>query len=114
MRYVGYAVAEVATGLRAELIKNLLNVRWDYFTHQPLGRIANAVSIDASRAGEAYLMAANFQVYVIQGVVYSVVAILVSWQLALAALALGSGRSEESRVGKECVSTCRSRWSQYH
>src|SRR3546814_13064269 len=23
-------------------------------------------------------------------------------------------RSEESRVGKECVSTCRSRWSQYH
>src|SRR3546814_12974311 len=24
------------------------------------------------------------------------------------------GRSEESRVGKECVSTCRSRWSPYH
>src|SRR3546814_20733623 len=23
-------------------------------------------------------------------------------------------RSEESRVGKECVSTCRSRWSRYH
>src|SRR3546814_20831144 len=23
-------------------------------------------------------------------------------------------RSEESRVGQECVSTCRSRWSQYH
>jgi ATP-binding cassette subfamily C protein len=89
MRYVGYAVAEVATGLRAELIKNLLNVRWSYFTHQPLGRIANAVSNDATRAGEAYLMAANFQVLVIQGVVYSIVAILVSWQLAAAALVLG-------------------------
>src|SRR3546814_13632945 len=24
------------------------------------------------------------------------------------------GRSEERRVGKECVSTCRSRWSTYH
>src|SRR3546814_6678883 len=24
------------------------------------------------------------------------------------------GRSEECRVGKECVSTCRSRWSLYH
>src|SRR3546814_11573022 len=23
-------------------------------------------------------------------------------------------RSEERRVGKECVSTCRSRWSRYH
>ena len=89
MRYVGYAVAEVATGLRAELIKNLLNVRWSYFTHQPLGRIANAVSNDATRAGEAYLMAANFQVLVIQGAVYSIVAILVSWQLAAAALVLG-------------------------
>src|SRR3546814_15918424 len=25
-----------------------------------------------------------------------------------------SDRSEDRRVGKECVSTCRSRWSQYH
>src|SRR3546814_7184867 len=25
-----------------------------------------------------------------------------------------SRRSEERRVGKECVSTCRSRWSPYH
>src|SRR3546814_8681343 len=33
-------------------------------------------------------------------------------------LALGGDavdlRSEERRVGKECVSTCRSRWSPYH
>src|SRR3546814_4228064 len=28
--------------------------------------------------------------------------------------ALSSARSEERRVGKECVSTCRSRWSLYH
>src|SRR3546814_1057757 len=28
--------------------------------------------------------------------------------------ATSSGRSEERRVGKECVSTCRSRWSPYH
>src|SRR3546814_9229510 len=26
----------------------------------------------------------------------------------------GKKRSEERRVGKECVSTCRSRWSPYH
>src|SRR3546814_8446952 len=31
--------------------------------------------------------------------------------LVLAGIAL---RSEERRVGKECVSTCRSRWSPYH
>src|SRR3546814_280524 len=29
-------------------------------------------------------------------------------------LPAAAGRSEERRVGKECVSTCRSRWSTYH
>src|SRR3546814_18399856 len=33
---------------------------------------------------------------------------------AAAARPAGAGRSEERRVGKECVSTCRSRWSAYH
>src|SRR3546814_7173731 len=28
--------------------------------------------------------------------------------------AFDADRSEERRVGKECVSTCRSRWSPYH
>src|SRR3546814_21140864 len=27
---------------------------------------------------------------------------------------LGKGRSDERRVGQECVSTCRSRWSPHH
>src|SRR3546814_11615421 len=27
---------------------------------------------------------------------------------------IGPARSDERRVGKECVSTCRSRWSPYH
>src|SRR3546814_11906559 len=31
-----------------------------------------------------------------------------------AAVRLQLGRSEERRVGKECVSPCRSRWSPYH
>src|SRR3546814_4753049 len=34
--------------------------------------------------------------------------------LLLWPLVAGLSRSEERRVGKECVSTCRSRWSPYH
>src|SRR3546814_5430835 len=34
--------------------------------------------------------------------------------VALASRGLRTRRSEERRVGKECVSTCRSRWSPYH
>src|SRR3546814_2713893 len=32
----------------------------------------------------------------------------------ISVLRAGEDRSEERRVGKECVSTCRSRWSPYH
>src|SRR3546814_7370042 len=35
-------------------------------------------------------------------------------RLALQNLERVAARSEERRVGKECVSTCRSRWSPYH
>src|SRR3546814_14847874 len=34
-----------------------------------------------------------------------------AWQAELYDLIAAYGRSEERRVGKECVSTCRSRWS---
>src|SRR3546814_14239047 len=36
------------------------------------------------------------------------------YDVAADALRAGHYRSEERRVGKECVSTCRSRWSPYH
>src|SRR3546814_19726955 len=37
-----------------------------------------------------------------------------SGRAGASAEALSNSRSEERRVGKECVSTCRSRWSPYH
>ena len=89
MTYVGYSVAHVATGLRRDLVDNLLKVRWGYFTQQPLGRITNSLSVDATRAGQAYLSAANFLVNAIQATVYAVVAMFVSWKVALVALAVG-------------------------
>src|SRR3546814_11135877 len=51
----------------------------------------------------------------------SVPAALQTWRPCFVSLYGGDGdlrgcigRSEERRVGKECVSTCRSRWSPYH
>src|SRR3546814_16027312 len=37
-----------------------------------------------------------------------------AWNRLIAAVESERQRSEERRVGKECVSPCRSRWSQYH
>src|SRR3546814_20781869 len=36
-----------------------------------------------------------------------------NWSMG-AKITIDSARSEERRVGKECVSTCKSRWSPYH
>src|SRR3546814_12933529 len=47
------------------------------------------------------------------GLKYFVLGALASGIL-LYGISLLYGRSEERRVGKECVSTCRSRWSPYH
>src|SRR3546814_19048649 len=44
----------------------------------------------------------------------ALIALLAGGGAATAAHNNCSGRSEERRVGKECVSTCRSRWSPYH
>src|SRR3546814_14243401 len=45
-------------------------------------------------------------------VVFAPLVVLVLWMGIYPAPFLD--RSEERRVGKECVSTCRSRWSPYH
>jgi len=89
LSYVGYAFAEVSTGLRTQLIGHLLKVRWMYFTGQHVGRIANAVSVDATRAGSAYMHAARFVAFLVQGTAYIIVAVLVSWKLALVGLLIG-------------------------
>src|SRR3546814_18244658 len=39
---------------------------------------------------------------------------LVAYQKRNLEAVASANRSEERRVGKECVSTCRSRWSPYH
>jgi len=87
--YVGYAVAHISTSLRREMVENLLRARWSYFTQQPLGRIANALSVDAGRAGEAYMSAANTLALTIRSAVLLTVAFFVSWSTALVAIVIG-------------------------
>lgn len=89
MRYVGYATAEVAANLRRQLVASLMQVRWRFFVHQPMGRIANAMSNDATRAAQAYLLVAELLTQGVSAVIMSVVAVFVSWKLALTAFAIG-------------------------
>jgi ATP-binding cassette subfamily C protein len=89
MVYVGYATAEVAANLRRQLVSALVQVRWRFFVHQPLGRIANAMSNDATRAAQAYLLVAELLTQAVEAVTLSIIALFVSWKLALTAYLLG-------------------------
>jgi ATP-binding cassette, subfamily C, bacterial len=91
MRKVGYANAEVANALRVQLVRRLLGARWDYLLGHPTGRIANSFSGEVGRSQQAYQLAAQFVAEAVQTAVLLVVALLVSWQLALAAVAIGAG-----------------------
>jgi ATP-binding cassette, subfamily C, bacterial len=89
LSYAGIAIAHVSTGLRRRLITALFNARWSFYTQLPSGRVANTMSADATTAGSAYFIAAQVLAFGIQGVVYSVVAFLIDWRLALLGLGVG-------------------------
>ena len=89
-RQVGYTVARVATDLRLGLIRSLLAARWEYYLRQPVGALANSLATEATRGAESYLYGATVIAIGIQACVYSIVALLVSWQATLIALAAGT------------------------
>jgi len=92
-RHVGYTVAQIATDLRLRLLRALLETRWDYYLHQPVGNLTNAMATEAARGSAAYLNGARTTAALVEALVYVTVALLVSWQAALAALAVAGAIS---------------------
>jgi len=89
LTYAGVTSTAVAIGMRRRLIAALFRARWRYYAEQPRGRFANTVANDATRAGQAYLMAARVVTYCIQGLAYVAVAVAVQWRLAALGLVAG-------------------------
>src|SRR3546814_19963544 len=77
--------------------------KWAYLGVGLLPFVVSALNLDA-----ALISWAGWPGYA-KGIVLSLLD-----TLALAILVTSAGRSEERRVGKACVSSCRSRWSPYH
>ncbi|MDF2094366.1 ABC transporter ATP-binding protein [Aquibaculum arenosum] len=86
MRLVGHAAATVSTELRRDLVDGLLKVRWSFFASQPVGRIASAMSNEATRAGRAYVSTATFIANTVQTLIYIILAFLIAWKIALGAV----------------------------
>jgi ATP-binding cassette subfamily C protein len=88
-RHVGYTVAHIATDLRLKLLRALFVSRWEYFIRQPIGRLTNSVGTEANRSAASFLSGAKMAAIVIEGSVYLVLALLVSWKVTLASAGVG-------------------------
>ncbi len=90
LTYAGVAAAQVSVRLRQRLINALFHANWRFYSSQTSGRFATAISGEATRAGDAYLLSAQFCAMVIQSAFYVAVTLFVDWRLALLGLAVGA------------------------
>lgn len=90
MVYVGFAAAERVTELRREVVSALLEARWGFLLRQRMGRLSTVLASECSRAGELYVQTGTLLALSLQCLTYVVVALFVSWQVAVGALVLGS------------------------
>jgi len=88
-RHVGYSAAHITTQFRLTLLRAILATRWDYFLRQPIGRLANSMATEANRSAQAYIFGITMLAMLVMAVVYTVVALLVSWRATLACFVIG-------------------------
>jgi ATP-binding cassette, subfamily C, bacterial len=86
LRHVGYAVAEVVTDQRKELLNALMAARWEHFVRQPAGHFANALGMESNIASNVYKSLASLIAAGVQVVVFAGLAFLSAWQTAAVAV----------------------------
>ncbi len=82
-RYVGYLVAEIATEMRSRMIDAMLAARWSYYTVNPIGRFAAAITAEANWGSAIYRTSLNLIIASVQAVVFGVIVFVVDWQVAI-------------------------------
>lgn len=89
MVYVGFAAAERSTELRRSVVSTLLGARWSFLLRQKMGRLSTIVSGECARAAELYVQTGTLLSIALQCLTYIVVALIMSWQVAVGAVVIG-------------------------
>lgn len=89
MTQVAYATAHVIADLRVSLLRNILGANWIYYSKISAGSSANAIGSEAVRAADVYRQASNVIANMALIMFYAIIALMVSWQVSLAALVSG-------------------------
>ena len=90
MTQVGYTAAHVTMDLRLRVVRALLSARWRHFVDQRSGDIASAVGTEPLRVAMAYVSACRVLAGVLLLLIYAVLSIAISWEVSIAAVAVGS------------------------
>ena len=88
-RQVGYTAAQVATDLRLEMLRAILRSKWEFFLHQPIGRLSNSLASEAQRSSESFVNGATVITLLLQALIYGSFALAVSWKATLVSLSAG-------------------------
>ncbi len=88
-RNVGYTVAHLTTKLRQQMLRAYMLARWEFHLSQPIGKLAAAMGGETTQTAKAYATGVSIVVIIIHTAIYIVVAMMVSWQGTLIALAAG-------------------------
>ena len=89
-KQVGYTAAQVTTDLRLELLSVVLRSKWEYFVHQPIGKFTNSLATEAARTSESFVNGATAITFLIQAIIYGLIAIAVSWKATLISIVAGA------------------------
>ncbi len=87
---VGYTAAQVATDLRLEMLRAVLRSKWEFFLHQPIGRLSNSLATEAQRSSDSFVNGATVITLLLQAIIYGSVALAVSWKATLVSLSAGA------------------------
>ena len=58
-RQVGYTAAQVGTDLRLDMLRAVLRSKWEYFLHQPVGKLTNSLATEAQRSSASFVHGAT-------------------------------------------------------
>jgi ATP-binding cassette subfamily C protein len=87
-RYVGFLVAEIATEMRSRMVDAMLAARWSYYTVNPIGRFAGAITSEANWGSAIYRTSLNLIIASIQAIVFAAIVFVVDWRVALVGSAI--------------------------
>ena len=88
-RQVGYTAARVTQDLRLQMLRAILRSKWEYFLHQPVGKLTNSLATEAQRSSDAFINGSQAITYLITALVYGGVAFALSWKASLVAIGAG-------------------------